>query len=107
MLTWGDDDGDPSSVTEAGEVWKLTGVKTATNPAGVTRTKIAEGLKEPQGIKVVDGDIYVSEKHRLTRLVDADGDGVYEGKTRSRRGRSTATSTSSRSACSTRTASST
>ena len=81
MLTWGDDDGDPSSVTEAGEVWKLSGVKTATNPSGVTRTKIAEGLREPQGIKVVDGSIYISEKHRLTKLVDADGNGVYEGKT--------------------------
>ena len=23
VLTWGDDDGDPSSVTAAGEVWKL------------------------------------------------------------------------------------
>ncbi len=81
MLTWGDDDGDPSSVTEAGEVWKLTGVKTATSPATVTRTKIAEGLREPMGIKVVDGAIYVSEKHQLSKLVDADANGVYEGKT--------------------------
>ena len=32
VLTWGDDDGDPSSVTAAGEVWKLTGVKTADQP---------------------------------------------------------------------------
>ena len=32
VLTWGDDDGDPSSVTAAGEVWKLTGVKTPPTP---------------------------------------------------------------------------
>jgi hypothetical protein len=82
LLTWGDDDGDPSSVTAAGEVWKLTGVKTATNPSTVTRTKLAEGLKEPMGIKVVDGAIYVSEKDQLVKLVDADSNGVYEGKTR-------------------------
>ena len=42
VLTWGDDDGDPSSVTAAGEVWKLTGVKNADDPADVTPTKIAE-----------------------------------------------------------------
>ncbi|HEX6022724.1 MAG TPA: family 16 glycoside hydrolase [Solirubrobacter sp.] len=81
VLTWGDDDGDPSSVTAAGEVWKLTGVKDADDPSDVTPTKLAEGLREPMGIKVVDGDIYVSEKHQLTKLVDADGNGVYEGKT--------------------------
>jgi hypothetical protein len=80
VLTWGDDDGDPSSVTAAGEVWKLSGVKTARDPAGVTPTKIASDLREPMGIKVVDGDIYVSEKHQLSKLLDADGDGSYEGK---------------------------
>ncbi len=80
VLTWGDDDGDPSSVTAAGEVWKLTGVKNADDPTDVTRTRIAEGLREPQGIKVVDGAIYISEKHQLTKLVDADSNGVYEGK---------------------------
>src|SRR6185436_17429252 len=72
VLTWGDDDGDPSSTTAAGEVWKLTGVKTADDPSDVTRTKIAEGLREPMGIKVVDGAIYVSEKMQLSKLVDAD-----------------------------------
>ena len=36
VLTWGDDDGDPSSVTAAGEVWRLTGVKDADDPADVT-----------------------------------------------------------------------
>ena len=31
------------------------------------------------GIKVVDGDIYISEKDQLSKLVDADADGTYEG----------------------------
>jgi hypothetical protein len=82
VLTWGDDDGDPSSVTAAGEVWKLSGVKDADDPADVTPTKIAEGLREPMGIKVVDGDIYISEKHQLSKLIDAGSDGTYEAKDR-------------------------
>jgi len=82
VLTWGDDDGDPSRTTAAGGVWKPTGVKTADDPSDVTRTKIAEGLREPMGIKVVDGAIYVSEKMQLSKLVDADANGVYEGKTK-------------------------
>ena len=80
VLTWGDDDGDPSSVTAAGEIWRLSGVKDADGPEDVTRTRIAERLREPMGIKVVDGDVYVSEKHQLSRLIDADADGVYEAK---------------------------
>ena len=78
VLTWGDDDGDPSSVTEAGEVWRLSGVKEANGPEDVTATQIADGLREPMGIKVVEGDIYVSEKDQLSRLVDAGADGTYE-----------------------------
>jgi hypothetical protein len=81
VLTWGDDDGDPNTTTAAGEVWKLSGVKTATSPSGVTPTKLAQGLREPMGIKVVDGAIYVSEKHQLSKLVDADANGFYESKT--------------------------
>ncbi|MBE2317473.1 DUF1080 domain-containing protein [Solirubrobacter sp. CPCC 204708] len=82
VLTWGDDDGDPTSITEAGEIWKLSGVKTAANPSTVTRTKIAEGLREPQGLKIVDGAIYVSEKHQLTKLADADSNGTFETETK-------------------------
>jgi hypothetical protein len=42
--------------------------------------KVAEGLREPMGIKVVDGDIYISEKHQLSKLIDADANGSYEAK---------------------------
>ena len=38
------------------------------------------------GIKVVDGEIYISEKHQLSKLVDADAN----GSTRARRGRDVA-----------------
>jgi cytochrome c len=36
--------------------------------------RIAAGLLEPLGLAVVDGVIYVLQKHELTRLVDEDGD---------------------------------
>lgn len=79
VLTWGGNGNDQGNV-ELGEVWRLEGVKDAQSPADVTRTRIADSLKEPMGIKVVEGDVYVSEKDQLTRLVDADTDGVYEGR---------------------------
>lgn len=79
VLTWGGNGNDQGNVS-LGQLYRLEGVKTATSPADVTRTLIADTLKEPMGVKVVDGDIYVSEKNRLTKLVDAGGDGVFEGK---------------------------
>ncbi|SDE11464.1 family 16 glycoside hydrolase [Nocardioides lianchengensis] len=79
VLTWGGNGNDQGNVS-LGELWRLKGVKTATSPAGVTRTKIAGALKEPMGVKVVDGDVYVSEKHQLSKLVDAGDDGVFETK---------------------------
>ncbi len=72
ISTWGGSD------AETGEVWVLSGVKDATSTSGVTRQKIASGLKEPMGVKVVDGKVYVSEKDRLTRLDDTSGDGVTD-----------------------------
>ncbi|KPC95658.1 membrane protein, partial [Streptomyces sp. NRRL F-6602] len=35
-------------------------------------------LKEPMGIKAVDGKLYVSQKHELTELSDTDGDDVTD-----------------------------
>ena len=41
-------------------------------------TRIAKGLLEPLGLRVVDGEIYVLQKHELTHLVDHDGDGMID-----------------------------
>ena len=49
--------------------------------SGVDVKLFAQGLAEPLGVKVVDGQIYVLQKQELTRLVDEDGDGeadLYE-----------------------------
>ncbi|MBR11360.1 MAG: glycosyl hydrolase [Rickettsiales bacterium] len=48
------------------------------DPSQITVKRIASGLAEPLGIKVVDGDIYVLQKQELTKLVDNDGDGIID-----------------------------
>lgn len=40
--------------------------------------RIAWGLAEPLGLKVVGGQIYILQKHELTRLVDTDNDGLID-----------------------------
>jgi cytochrome c len=44
----------------------------------VTVKRFAQGLQEPLGIKVVDGQIYVLEKQQLTLLVDLNNDGFAD-----------------------------
>jgi len=72
VSTWG------GSNLSTGEVYILDGVTTATGPGDVTVKKVAGGLKEPQGVAVVDGVIYVSQKHELTELRDTNGDEVAD-----------------------------
>jgi cytochrome c len=56
-----------------GGVYMLDNVE-SDDTASITVTRIASGLAEPLGIEVVDGEIYVLQKHELTRLRDLDGD---------------------------------
>ncbi|MGC9438369.1 family 16 glycoside hydrolase [Streptomyces sp. WG5] len=72
ISTWGGSD------NVAGEVYLLGNVTGATSRDKVTVEKVASGLREPVGIKYVDGSLYVSQKHELTRLVDRDGDDVTD-----------------------------
>lgn len=48
------------------------------DPSKIQVKRIAAGLAEPLGIKVVDDQIYVLQKQELTRLVDHDGDGIID-----------------------------
>ena len=48
------------------------------NPSEMSFKRIAAGLAEPLGLKVVDGDIYVLQKQELTKLVDTDGDDIID-----------------------------
>lgn len=60
-----------------GGIYALEGV-TEADPKKVKIQRIASGLAEPLGMEVVDGDIYVLQKHELTKLKDHDGDGVMD-----------------------------
>ncbi|GAA0461886.1 hypothetical protein Ade02nite_16510 [Paractinoplanes deccanensis] len=74
LSTWGGSD----KVT--GEIYLVENVTGATTPQKVTYRKIADGLKEPMGIAVVDGLVYVSQKHELTELRDTNGDQVLDAR---------------------------
>ncbi|MET8258409.1 ricin-type beta-trefoil lectin domain protein [Micromonospora sp. NPDC005205] len=76
ISTWGGSD--QSGTSQDGEVWILGNTGGSTSPGNVTTKKIAGGLKEPMGLKVVDGVVYVTEKQRLTRLVNTGGDEAAE-----------------------------
>jgi cytochrome c len=60
-----------------GPVYKLEGV-TRHNPEKIKITRIASGLAEPLGVKVVNDTIYVLQKQELTRLIDNDKDGIID-----------------------------
>ncbi|WP_439482568.1 c-type cytochrome [Cyclobacterium plantarum] len=48
------------------------------DPAAVSVKRIAEGLAEPLGLEVVDGEIFVLQKHELTQLIDHNGDAIID-----------------------------
>lgn len=72
IATWG------GSNNVLGEVYLLSNVTGNTDPSRVQTQRVANGLKEPMGIKYVDGKLYVSEKTRLVELNDTNGDGVTD-----------------------------
>ena len=60
-----------------GGVYALEGVETG-DTHQISITRIAAGLAEPLGIKMVDDEIYVLQKQELTQLIDHDGDGITD-----------------------------
>ncbi|WP_209328804.1 c-type cytochrome [Lunatimonas salinarum] len=66
-----------STWDSVGGVYHLTWPENV-GPADYSIKRIAEGLAEPLGLEVVGGDLYVLQKHELTRLRDLDGDGVMD-----------------------------
>ena len=51
---------------------------TSGDPSKMKAKKIAAGLAEPLGLKVVDDEIYVLQKQELTKLIDHDGDDLID-----------------------------
>lgn len=60
-----------------GGVYLMDDVETG-DTSKITVKRIASGLAEPLGIEVVDGEIYVLQKHELTKLIDTDGDEIID-----------------------------
>lgn len=61
----------------SGAVYVLSNVDSG-DPKKIKVKRIAAGLAEPLGLKVVDGAIYVLQKQELTKLVDTDGDDIID-----------------------------
>lgn len=60
-----------------GGVYIIEGVETG-DPSKMSYKKIASGLAEPLGLKVVDGDIYIMQKQELTKLIDHNKDEIID-----------------------------
>ncbi|MDH6181993.1 putative cell wall-binding protein [Microbacteriaceae bacterium SG_E_30_P1] len=70
------------STSGNGHVYLLDGVVgDDVDAESVTRTLIADDMFEPMGVIAVDGKIYVTEKHQLLELSDADLDGEWTERT--------------------------
>ena len=56
-----------------GDVWMVEGIEAPQD--GLTWQRIASGLFQPLGVKLVEGQIYVSCRDQIVILHDLDGDG--------------------------------
>lgn len=61
----------------AGAVYRVTNAQSG-DATSMKAMKIAEGLAEPLGLKVVDDEIYVLQKQEFTKLIDHNGDGMID-----------------------------
>ncbi len=60
-----------------GAVYIVDGVSSG-DPSKMSTKKIASGLAEPLGVKVIGDDIYVMQKQEMTKLIDTDGDDIID-----------------------------
>ena len=66
--------GDRAAVcTWMGDVWIVEGINS--DPQEFTWTRIATGMFQPLGLKIVEGKIYVTCRDQITELIDANGNG--------------------------------
>lgn len=65
--------------TMSGDVWSVSGIGSGTGsearPTKLTWKRVAAGLYEPLGLKIVDDTIYVLGRDQITRMHDLNGDG--------------------------------
>lgn len=66
-----------STWDQEGSVYLVSNINQG-NRDDIEVKRIAKGLAEPLGLKIVDGEIYVLQKQELTRLVDNNGDDIID-----------------------------
>ncbi len=66
-------DGRLAVCTFEGEVWVVSGIDATLGT--LTWKRLASGLFEPLGLRVVDDTVYVLGRDQITKLVDLNGDG--------------------------------
>ncbi len=76
---WRKGRGEGLKAQQTGDLYVLTGV-TGDNPEAIEVKKITDTLDDPMGMTVVDGDIYVSEKLKLSRWHE-ESDGSWTSTT--------------------------
>ncbi|MED5380946.1 MAG: DUF6797 domain-containing protein [Verrucomicrobiota bacterium] len=62
--------------TWMGDVWLVDGINS--DPQEFTWTRIATGMFQPLGLKIVDGKIFVTCRDQITQLVDTNDDGEID-----------------------------
>jgi len=60
-----------------GSVYMVSNIEQG-NREEIDVKRIAKGLAEPLGLKIVDGEIYVLQKQELTKLIDTNGDDIID-----------------------------
>lgn len=66
-----------STWDENGSVWIIENASSG-DPSKMKVKRIAAGLAEPLGLKVVDDTIFVMQKQEMTKLVDVNGDDIID-----------------------------
>jgi len=67
------DDGRAAVATHGGDVWIVSGIDAELEHLSWRR--FAAGMFEPMGVRIVDGEVYVTCRDRITRLHDTNADG--------------------------------
>jgi hypothetical protein len=66
------------TTTPMSDIWVMDGMKAQDKTKMTVKRYYPGNLREPLGVKVVNGEVYVVVKFALLRFVDADKDGIAE-----------------------------
>ncbi len=73
------DDGDRMAVcTWDGDVWEVSGLSSCDASRTLSWRRVAFGLFQPLGLKIIEGEIFLTCRDQLVRLQDTTGDGVID-----------------------------